>query len=73
MDIYSQDTDILVLSVQDLYYYDVHQEFSFRNHLHYFEYFRFSDREKGWRHSVFSCFSATPDVFQNDLETLIYT
>lgn len=66
-------TQILVLSVQGLYYYNVHQELSFRNYLHYFEYFQFSDREKWWRRSVFFCFSATPDVFQCDLEILIYT
>lgn len=38
-----------------------------------FEYLQFSDREKWWRHSVFSCFSATPDIFQSDLKILIYT
>lgn len=30
----SNDTEILVLSVQGLYYYDVHQELPFRNYLH---------------------------------------
>lgn len=69
----SNDTEILVLYIQGLYYYDVHQELPFRNYLCYFEYFQFSDREKWWRHSVFSCFSGTPDIFQSDLEILICT
>lgn len=73
MVIYSNDTGILVLSVQGLYYSNVHQELSFRNYLYYFEYFQFSDREKWCRHSVFGCFSAIPDVFQSDLELLTYT
>lgn len=60
-------------SVQGLYYYNVHQEPPFTNYLHYFEYFQFSDREKWWRDSLFSCFSATRNVFQSDLEILIYT
>lgn len=69
----SNDTEILVLCVQGLYYYNVHQELPFRNYLHYFEYFQFLDREKSWRHSVFSYFSSAPDVFQSDLEIIIYT